>query len=194
VRESVKFIGSEKPIRAPSEAPQGCQLCVCRRPNKVPESLLRIPASIGLFFANALKVWQGMRVGRRLNNSKHRTSRIHFSGDPDAKNFLVQTQKLLRKSFLTQDGIARRFNPDFSAWLKTLPVCLRRPRSIFYRSGLACERSETNFVHKQNNVDGFRKSVRCSVCKAQESTGASQRREERKKHECYKAKANVGNH
>jgi len=122
-----------------------------------------------------------MRIGRRLNNSKHRTSRIHFPGDPDAGNFLVQTQKTLRKSSLTPDGIARRLDPGFNAWLKTLAVCLRRPGSILNRSGLACERSETDFVHTQKHVDGFRKSVRCSVYKAQESTGASQRREEREK-------------
>lgn len=54
------------------------------------------------------------------------------------KRFLVQTQKLLRKSFLTLDGIARRLDPDFNAWLKTLAVCLRRPaRFLSFRAGHA---------------------------------------------------------
>jgi hypothetical protein len=70
-----------------------------------------------------------------------RTSRIHFPRRSAAGNFLVQTQKLRRKSFLMLDGIACRLDPDFNAWLETLAACLRNVRnrswgpnlSILYR-------------------------------------------------------------
>src|SRR5271166_594872 len=95
---------------------------------------------------------------------------------------------LLRKSFLTLDGITRRLDPDFNAWVETLVYAsgvfaseavvrtwsIQFPwldRPDFYRSGLPTRTLaaqvggtiQKKFVRMQKLVGAFRKSVRCSV-------------------------------
>jgi hypothetical protein len=83
---------------------------------------------------------------------------LALQGNPVPLNLL-----LLRKSFLTLDGITRQLDPDFSAWLGTLAYAsgvfaseavvrtwgIPFPwldRSDFYRSGLPTRTLAANFA------------------------------------------------
>ena len=113
---------------------------------------------------------------------------------------------LLRKSFLTLDGITRQLDPDFNAWLETLAYAsgvfaseavvrtwsilfpwLDRPD--FYRSGLPARTlagTIPNLCECTKLVDAFWKSVRCFIWKLRnhpEPSQRKQRKEVRKKHE-----------
>jgi hypothetical protein len=113
---------------------------------------------------------------------------------------------LLRKAFLTLDGITCQLDPDFNAWLETLAhvsvVCASEPScepGAFNSRGsagpisivpgstrpLAAHFAGTTpkFVRMQKIVGGFRKSVRRSIRKLRNHPEPSQRREIRKKHE-----------
>src|SRR5271165_2294144 len=109
---------------------------------------------------------------------------LALQGHPVPLNLL-----LLRKSFLTLDGITRQLDPDFNAWLESLAYvsgvfaseAVVRTWSIqfpwldrpdFYRSGLPTRTLAAHFagtihkfVHMQKTVGAFRKSVRCSIQK-----------------------------
>jgi len=113
---------------------------------------------------------------------------------------------LLRKSFLTLDGITRQLDPDFNAWLETLAYAsgvfaseavvrtwsilfLWLDRPDFYRSGLPVRtlaRTIPDLCKCTKLVDAFWKSVRCFIWKLRnhpEPSQRKQRKEVRKKHE-----------
>ena len=110
---------------------------------------------------------------------------LALQGHPVPLNLL-----LLRKSFLTLDGITRQLDPDFNAWRETLAYAsgvfaseavvrtwsIQFPwldRPDFYRSGLPTRTLAAHFAgtirkicaNAQKLVDAFRKSVRCSIQK-----------------------------
>jgi hypothetical protein len=142
-----------------------------------------------------------------------------FHADPHAGNLMVQTQKPLRKAFLTLDGTPI----SMPGWKPSQHACgvsaseavvgtwsilypypwLGRPD--FYRSGLPQANARGLFrghdpkqvlCRCKTNVDAFRKSVRyCCLNKLRNQPEPSQRKEERKKHECYRyQEGNVGKH
>jgi hypothetical protein len=98
---------------------------------------------------------------------------------------------LPRKSFLTLDGIMRRVDPDFNAWLETRgstgPISIRSGLPTRTLAAQFAGSIRKEFVQMHNHVGAFRKSVRCSVQKLRNHPKPSprkQRKEERKKHEC----------
>jgi len=124
---------------------------------------------------------------------------------------------LLRKSFLTLDGITRELDPEFNAWLETVAYVsevlasesIVRAWSIpfpwldhpdYYRSGLPTRTLATHFGRTivQKFVQMQKKYVElmrnsCEVhSEAQESPGASQRKEEQKQNDCYRDKKRKG--
>lgn len=122
---------------------------------------------------------------------------LALQGHPVPLNLL-----LLRKSFLTLDGITRQLDPDFNAWRETLAYAsgvfaseavvrtwsIQFPwldRPDFYRSGLPTRTLAAHFsgndlksfAYAKKLVDAFRKPVRCSIQEAQESPGAPDKEE-----------------
>jgi hypothetical protein len=128
-----------------------------------------------------------------------------FHGDPHAGNLMVQTQKPLRKAFLTLDGTPISmpgWKPSHmpAECLQAKPSCepgafythtrgLGRPD--FYRSGLPRRNARGLFrghdpkqvlCECKTNVDAFRKSVRyCCLNKLRNQPEPSQRKKRRKK-------------
>jgi len=149
----------------------------------------------------------------RLLESNRKSIRIPLpqgTGDPLLAAFEIVQQlalrgypvplnlHLLRKSFLTLDGITRQLDPDSNAWLKTLVYAsgvfaseavvriwsIQFPwldRPDFYRCGLPTRTLAAHlagtilkkFVRMQKACwRAFRKSVRCSIQKFRNHPGA----------------------
>ena len=122
-------------------------------------------------------------AGDPLHTAFEIVQQLALQGYPVPLNLL-----LLRKSFLTLDGITRQLDPDFNAWLETLAYAsgvfaseaVVRTWSIqfpwldqpeFYRSGLPTRTLAAHFagtilnkfVQMQKSVGAFRRPVPCSI-------------------------------
>ena len=119
-------------------------------------------------------------TGDPLHAAFEIVQQLALQGHPVPVNLL-----LLRKSFLTLDGITRQLDPDFNAWLETLAYAsgvfaseavvrtwsIQFPwldRPDFYRSGLPtrmlvahfADTIQKRFCECKKSVDAFSKSVR----------------------------------
>ena len=119
-------------------------------------------------------------TGDPMNAAFEIVQQLALQGHPVPVNLL-----LLRKSFLTLDGITRQLDPDFNAWLETLAYAsgvfaseavvrtwsIQFPwldRPDFYRSGLPTRMLVAHFADTirkkfckcKKSVDAFSKSVR----------------------------------
>ena len=122
-------------------------------------------------------------TGDPLHAAFEIVQQLALQGYPVPLNLL-----LLRKSFLTLEGITRQLDTDFNAWLETLAYAsgvfaseavvrtwsIQFPwldRPDFYRSGLPKRTLAAHFagtirkhvVRMQKLVGAFRKSVRCFI-------------------------------